>query len=138
MQRRAIFRLESESVLDLYNLLLAAVLFASPWFFAHASRTAGLDLWLSSAAIIVVSIAAMMAYSTWEEWVNLALGLWLVVSPYLLGFAHTPAMHFAIGIGSAIVFFAGLELWLRHETAQTNRISGEEISGKEISRPAGH
>jgi hypothetical protein len=40
MQRRAILRLESESVLDLYNLLLAAMLFASPWFFAHASRTA--------------------------------------------------------------------------------------------------
>ena len=71
---------ESESVLDIYNLLLAMVLFASPWFFAHASRTAGIDLWLSSAAIIILSLAAIVAYSTWEEWINLALGLWLVVS----------------------------------------------------------
>ena len=133
--RRAIAKFESESVLDLYNLLLAVVLFVSPWFFAHASRTAGLDLWLSSAAIIILSIAAMIAYSTWEEWVNLALGLWLVISPSLLGFAHTPAMHFSIGIGSAIVFFAALELWLRYEAAQS-RTSGREISGDE-SR-AGH
>lgn len=122
--RRAIPRFESESVLDLYNLLLAMVLFASPWFFAHAGRTAGLDLWLSSAAIIILSIAAMIAYSTWEEWINLALGLWLVISPYLLGFAHTRAMHFSIGIGSAIVFFAGLEIWLRYEAAHRDEISG--------------
>jgi hypothetical protein len=116
-QRRArsILDLNSESVLDLYNLLLAAVLFSSPWFLAHASRAAGLDLRLSGAAIVCLSAAAMIAFSTWEEWVNLALGLWLVVSPWLLGFAHTHAMHFSIGIGAAIAFFAALELWLRYE-----------------------
>ena len=43
MARRATVGLRSESVLDIYNLLLAMVLFASPWFFAHASRTAGID-----------------------------------------------------------------------------------------------
>jgi hypothetical protein len=133
--RRKIFGFESESVLDLYNLLLAVVLFASPWFFAHASRTAGLDLWLSSAAIIILSIAAMIAYSTWEEWINLALGLWLVASPYMLGFAHTRAMHFSIGIGSAIAFFAGLELWLRYEASHRREMPVDEIPGN-ISGPA--
>jgi hypothetical protein len=126
MRPRAISSFKGESVLDLYNLLLAVVLFASPWFFAHASRTAGLDLWLSSAAIIILSIAAMIAYSTWEEWINLTLGVWLIVSPWLLGFAHTSAMHFAIGIGSAIVFFAGLELWLRYEAAHQDEMPGHE------------
>jgi hypothetical protein len=134
--RRAISKFDSESVLDLYNLLLALVLFASPLFFAHASRAAGFDLRLSSAAIIILSIAAMIAYSTWEEWINLALGLWLVASPYLLGFAHTRAMHFAVGIGSAIAFFAALELWLRHEAAQRDGTSGDEISGNRTSSPA--
>jgi hypothetical protein len=126
MRPRAILSFNSESVLDLYNLLLAIVLFASPWFFAHASRAAGFDLWLSSAAIIVLSIAAMIAYSTWEEWINLALGVWLIVSPWLLGFAHTQPMHFAIGIGSAIVFFAALELWLRHEAAERDDMTAHE------------
>jgi hypothetical protein len=127
-QRRArsILNLNNESVLDLYNILLAVVLFSSPWFFAHASRTADLDLRLSAAAIICLSLAAMIAFSTWEEWINLALGLWLVVSPWLLGFAHTRAMHLSIGIGAAIAFLAGLELWLRYEVAR-----GEEM-------PAGH
>jgi hypothetical protein len=124
-RRRAILDLNNESVLDLYNLLLAAVLFTSPWFFAHASRTAGLDLRLSGAAIIILSLAAMIAFSAWEEWINLALGLWLVVSPWLLGFAHTRAMHFSIGIGAAIAFFAGLELFLRYEAAERHQVPSD-------------
>jgi len=116
-----------ESVLDLYNLLLAAVLFGSPWFFAHASRAADLDLRLSAGAIIILSLAAMIAFSAWEEWINVALGLWLVVSPWLLGFAHTSAMHFAIGIGLSIAFLAALELWLRFDVADGQATSSAEM-----------
>lgn len=115
-------KLDPRSVLDIYNLLLAAVLFGAPWFLAHASRTADLDLRLSAAAIIILSLAAIIAFSAWEEWINLALGLWLVASPWLLGFAHTRAMHFSIGIGVAIAFLAALELWLRYETAEREAI----------------
>ena len=116
----------SESVLDLYNLLLAAILFGAPAFLAHAGRAAELDLGLTAAAIIVVSIAAMIAFAVWEEWINMALGLWLVVSPWILGFAHTRAMHFAIGIGVAITFLAALDLWLRYEAAERDAISSAE------------
>ncbi len=116
----------AESVLDLYNLLLAVVLFGAPWFFAHASRTTDLDLRLSAAAIIILSLAAIIAFSAWEEWINLALGLWLVASPWLLGFAHTRAMHFSIGIGAAIAFLAALELWLRYEATEQEAISSAE------------
>jgi SPW repeat-containing protein len=123
-RQRALLSLNNESLLDLYNLLLAAILFSSPWFFAHASRAASLDLRLSAAAIVILSLAAMVAFSVWEEWINLALGLWLVVSPFLLGFAHTRAMHFGVGIGAAIAFMAGLELWLRYEAAHQEELPG--------------
>jgi hypothetical protein len=116
----------AESVLDLYNLLLAAVLFGAPWFFAHASRAAELDLTISAAAIIILSLAAMIAFSAWEEWVNVALGLWLVVSPWILGFAHTHAMHFSIAIGAAITFLAALDVWLRYEAATRETMSSAE------------
>ena len=115
-----------ESVLDLYNLLLAVILFGAPWFLAHASRAADLDLRLSAVAIIILSLAAMIAFSAWEEWVNAAVGLWLVASPWILGFAHTSAMHFAIGIGIAITFLAALDLWLRHEAAERDAMSSAE------------
>jgi len=111
-------RWRAESVLDLYNLLLATVLFASPWFFARASQTAVVDLRLSGAAIAILSLAAIVAFSDWEEWANLLLGLWLVASPFLLGFAHTSAMHFAIGVGLTVAFLAALKLWLRLDAAE--------------------
>ena len=116
-------RWRKESVLDLYNLALAAILFMSPWFFLHASRTVTIDLGASSAAIVCLSLAAMLAFSSWEEWANLLLSLWLIVSPWLLGFAHTRAMHFSIGIGLPIAFFTLLELWLRHEAAEREAAS---------------
>lgn len=108
----------AESVLDIYNLMLATVLLISPRFLAHASERATADLRISGVAIICLSLAAIVAFSYWEEWSNLALGLWLVASPWLLGFAHTRAMHFGIAVGAAIAFFAGIELFLRYETAE--------------------
>jgi SPW repeat len=116
----------SESVLDLYNILLALILFIAPWFFAHASRAAVVDLRSSSAAIIILSLAAIIAFSIWEEWVNVLLGVWLIVSPWLLGFAHTRAMHYAIAIGAAIAFFAALDLWLRYEAAERDAAQSGE------------
>lgn len=107
--------LHREWPLDLYNLLLAMFLFLSPWLLVHASGTATMDLWASGAAIAVLSLAAMAAFASWEEWANLLLGIWLIVSPWLLGFAHTSAMHYSISVGAAVAFLAALELWLEYD-----------------------
>jgi hypothetical protein len=104
-----------ESVLDLYNLLLAMFLLVSPWLFARTDGTAAIDLRASGAALAMLSLAAIVAFASWEEWVNLALGLWLIASPWLLGFAHTRAMHFGIAVGATVTFLATLELWLVYE-----------------------
>ncbi len=115
----------NESVLDLYNLLLAMFLFISPWLFARANGTAAADLRASGAAIAVLSLAAMVAFSNWEEWANLLLAIWLIVSPWLLGFPHTRAMHFSIGVGAAVAFFALLELWLVYDAAHPESLPSE-------------
>jgi hypothetical protein len=117
--RKAIRR---EAVLDFYNLLLALVLFVSPWLFALQNATARLDLWVSGALIAAISLGAIAAYANWEEWTNLLLGAWLVVSPWVVGFAHTRAMHFSIGIGAAVSFLAALELWLRYDAADPDQV----------------
>ncbi len=110
-------RWRPESVLDLYNLLLAMFLFISPWLFARANGTAAVDLRVSGAAIAALSLAAVLAFANWEEWANLLLGFWLIVSPWALGFAHTRAMHFSIGVGLAVAFLAALELWLVYDAS---------------------
>jgi hypothetical protein len=106
-----------ESVLDVYSIVIAAVLFASPWLFKLTNGTAKLDFWISSVAIVAISLAAIVAYANWEEWANFLFGLWLVASPWILGFSHARAMHFAIGIGVAVAFMAVLEIWLAYEKA---------------------
>lgn len=108
---------QRESVLDLYNLLLAALLFASPWLFRLTNSPGKMDLWASGAVIALISLAAMIAYKDWEEWANLLLGVWLIASPWALGFAHTRAMHFSIGVGLIVAFLAALDLWLHYDAA---------------------
>ncbi len=105
----------SESALDLYNVVLAAVLFAAPWLFRLTNGTARVDFWLCSAAVVALSLAAIFAYANWEEWVNFLVGIWLIASPWILGFSQVRAMHFAIAIGALVVFMAMLELWLEYE-----------------------
>ena len=63
-----------ESVLDIYNLVLALFLFITPWLFAYANEDARIDLWASSVLIAVISLATFVAFSTWEEWFILLLG----------------------------------------------------------------
>ncbi len=121
-------RLRRESVLDLYNLVLAVVLFTSPWVFTFTNSTAKMDLWAGSAAIAAISIGAIVAYAQWEEWANVVLGLWLVASPWLLGFAGTRAMHFSIAVGAAVAFLAALELWLQYDTTHYEPSAQDHVS----------
>jgi hypothetical protein len=129
-------KVDTRSVLDLYNMLLAVVLLLVPWFLVHASERATLDLRVSAAAIICLSLASIVTFSYWEEWAILALGLWLVVSPWLLGFAHTHAMHFGIGIGAVIAYFAALELWLRYDATESQATASNAMTSAS-KNPAG-
>jgi SPW repeat len=105
-------RWRPQSALDFYTAALGLFVFVSPWLFAYANENARLDLWASGAAIAAISIAAIIAFSDWEEWLNFLLGFWLIASPRVLGFAHTRAMHVSIGLGVMVAFIAALELWL--------------------------
>jgi mannitol-specific phosphotransferase system IIBC component len=103
-----------EAILDVYKLLLGALLFVSPWLFAFAGGAAATDARADGAVIAVASLAALLAFAEWEEWVMLLAGPWMVLSPFVLGFQHTTAMHVSIGIGLAVSYLAVLDLWLIH------------------------
>ena len=117
-----------ETVLDLYNLLLAALLFVSPWLFRLTNGSGKMDLWATGAVIALISLAAMIAYKDWEEWANFLLGLWLIASPWLLGFAHTRAMHFSIGIGIVIAFLAVLDLSLHYDATHSEPAHQDRVN----------
>jgi len=126
MERRVLERRGSsgwrrEAILDVYILVCGIFLFVSPWLFGFVHRWGRVDAELVGAAIIALSIAAVAAFAIWEEWVTLALGAWLIAAPWVLGFAHSRAMHVSIGVGVVVVYLAYLEIWLIRES----RTAGE-------------
>jgi hypothetical protein len=116
-----------ESILDVYNLVLALFLFITPWLFAFGNRSARIDLWATSAVIVVVSIAAIAVFSLWEEWLIAVLGVWLIVSPWVVGFTHTRAMHYSIAIGAAVVLIALTEVLILFDAATSSPNSPGDI-----------
>lgn len=105
----------NEKYCDFANLILGAVLFFSPWIFGFTigpqSRNAG----IIGIVIAILSIAALAAFAVWEELLNLVAGLWLIVSPWVLGFQGTTAMRVQVVIGILVAALAAVELWLRYQ-----------------------
>jgi hypothetical protein len=104
-----------EAPLDLYNAILGAFLFVSPWLFATGHGPAREGAFAAGMLLMLVSLLAIVAFREWEEWLNLAIGCWILVSPFVLDFPHNAGMHVAVFVGAVVVFLSLLELWLIHE-----------------------
>lgn len=110
-------RIEPDRLDDLelnnLNVLLGTFLFFSPWILGYrAEQTACWNAWASGALVCAVAFAALFYFKTWEEWLNLLLGSWICVSPWLLGFAdqsRATGIHVIVGMSVAVV--ASVELW---------------------------
>jgi hypothetical protein len=104
------------SALNAVNLVLAALLLISPWVVGFRDvQFASWNAWIAGLAMVIVAGAAMIAVQEWEEWVSGALGLWTLIAPWVLGFAHVAsALWTHIGVGLAVAILAAVELWLIH------------------------
>ncbi|MFQ5754470.1 MAG: SPW repeat protein [Acidiferrobacterales bacterium] len=73
---------------DLVTLVLGVWLFLSPFIlqYADAAGMAAWNAYILSIGVVVFAGAALAKPQVWEEWVNLVLGLWLIISPFVLGF----------------------------------------------------
>jgi hypothetical protein len=101
---------------DVANLILGAILFFSPWIFAFPAGAASQDAIISGVVIVVISIAALAAFAVWEEWLNLIVGLWVLISPWILGFQATNAAPVFVAIGVIVAVLAAVELWLMRQS----------------------
>jgi hypothetical protein len=106
---------------DWINLVLAAFLFVSPWLFDFAGLAAAAwNAWVCGVIIAVLALAAIVRFAAWEEWINLALGAWLVIAPWVLGFSAAAAATWShVILGLVIIAFAGWSGWsARHGGTQ--------------------
>jgi hypothetical protein len=105
-----------DAILDIINLALGAFLFVTPWLFGYAAGAMSGTAWISGTMIFLASMAALAAFAEWEERLNLALGLWVLVSPWVLGFDGTQAMHINLVVGIIVALLATIELWASHQS----------------------
>ncbi len=104
-----------EAVLDVYTSACGLFLLAAPWLFSLVRPGGRIDAELVGVAVFALSAAAIFLFAEWEEWLKLALGIWLIAAPWVLHFAHTPSMHVSIGIGVIVTYLALLEIWIVHD-----------------------
>ena len=104
----------SAKLCDVVNLFLAMILFFSPWLFGLAVGAQWQTASTVGIVIAVLSVAALAAFAVWEEWLNLIAGIWLIVSPWLLGFQDSDAMTIDVAIGALVAVLAVSEICLTH------------------------
>lgn len=104
---------QSNAWQDWANLILGLWLFASPWLIHFTGATAAAwNAWIFGAIIAILAAAALYEAQRWEEWTNVVLGIWVAVSPWLLGFSGDQmTMWNALVVGILVLCIAGWELY---------------------------
>src|SRR5256884_7742085 len=97
---------------DVANLVLGAFLFFSAWMFGFDAGKVFGNSYISGIVIAVLAIAALAAFAIWEEWLNLIVGLWTLVSPWVVGFQVVTAMTVHVLIVVAVSALAAIEIWI--------------------------
>ena len=104
---------EGKTAQDWINLVLAVCLFISPWvvgFLVETNPT--LNAWIVGVVLAILALATLSVFAEWEEWANFVLGLWLIASPWVLGFAtNTDAMWTHVILGVLVAAVSAWAIW---------------------------
>ena len=102
---------------DWINLACAVLLFISPWILVFSGDgTATRAAWITGVAAAVFAVAALVQFAEWEEWVSALLGLWMILAPWIVGFAGVGvAVAAFVVLGIVVLAASASELWrIRH------------------------
>ena len=91
------------------NVMLGVWLVAAPWLFyvTERNRAADWSSWSVGAGVVALAMITMRKRALWNDAIGVALGAWLIVSPWFLGSAGTVAAN-AVIVG---LLLAGYALW---------------------------
>ena len=101
---------------DAVNLVLAILLFVSPWVLSFTGASAAAwNAWIVGVLIALAAIAGIAGADEWPEWVTGVLGVWTFVATWILGFASARnafATHIILGV--LITAFSAWGVWTAH------------------------
>src|ERR1700704_1951693 len=76
----------SEATFDFILLLLALWLMVAPRTFGFLSQlAASLNAWISGVTVAVLAVAGLVAVA--DRGLNIVIGFWIAISPWIIGFA---------------------------------------------------
>jgi len=88
---------------DWFGLILGVLLFLSPWIIGFSTMSAAASsAWVIGVVTFVLfAMALFQPDRQWEEWVNLALAILLLIAPYAMGFVYVVGAaytHWILGV----------------------------------------
>ena len=96
---------------DWATLVLGLWSAASPWVLQLSDAAAMENLVAVGFLVIIGEIYTFYTPRIWEEWINIVLGAWLVVSSWMLGISDPRAIIDAIIVGLLLMAVGCYEMW---------------------------
>ena len=95
---------------DAVNAVIGVWLVLSPWALGYASEAMAMsNAVIVGLALLAAAVGAIFVPRAWEEWTELGLGAWLIISPWLLGVAMLQTATLCAVVTGAVI--AALALW---------------------------
>jgi predicted signal transduction protein with EAL and GGDEF domain len=94
---------------DFVSLYLGAWTFLTPWIVGHPAGAAVIASYVIAGCMIsFFAITGLVVFQPWPECINIVLGIWLLVSPWLLRFASVGSLRWsALVIGALVIICSG-------------------------------
>ena len=80
-------------------------------FSFHSNPSAVKNAVLLGALIILAELVELSIFRGWQEWINVALGAWLIASTWVLGIVTPAARTNFMLVGVLVVALALYEMW---------------------------
>jgi hypothetical protein len=109
---------------DWASMLLGVLIGLSPWLAGQQNDpTIAWNAVIVGALVLGLGALELSGLQRWEEAGEIACGLWLIVSPFVFGYADTGELrywHFVLG--ALVALLAAVEMW------QDRKLSDEELA----------
>jgi O-antigen ligase len=96
---------------DWTTVVLGVWAAASPWLLQLSDPAAMENMVAVGFLVLVGEVFTFYTPRIWEEWINIVLGAWLVVSSWLLGLSDSRATANAIIVGALLIAVGCYEMW---------------------------
>jgi hypothetical protein len=98
---------------DCLSMGLGALIVLTSWMVGDgATQSVATNAVIVGILVLALGASEFLDLRRWEEGLETACGLWLIVSPFIFGYADAGTLrywHFVLG--AAVVVLAVLELW---------------------------